>query len=228
MSSEEIFTFALGLEAPWSIKEILFDKSNSRLDIYLVFAKGHRFPTGDGHSSTAHDTVERHCQHLNFFQHNCYLRAKVLRVKQSNGRVKTQAVPWARPNSGFTLLFVAFSLLLIENEMPANKAAEIVGVNPHRLWTVFNYWISKAHAQDVLEDPEKVGFDETSTKKGHSYLTSMVDLQEPRVLFATQGKGADCIEKSVGYLEQKQVDTQQIKQVCIDMSRAFIAGCIEH
>lgn len=153
------------------------------------------------------------------------MHAKVPRVKQSNGFVKTQTVPWARPNSGFTLLFEAFSLLLIENEMPVNKAAEIVGVNPHRLWTVFNYWISKAHSEDVVETPEKIGFDETSTKKGHNYLTTMVDLEQRRVLFATQGKGADCIERSTQYLKQKQVETNNIKQVCIDMSPAFIAGC---
>ena len=112
--------------------------------------------------------------------------------------------------------------------MPVNKAAEIVRVNPHRLWTVFNYWISKAHREDIVEQPQQIGFDETSTRKGHNYLTTMVDLQERRVLFATEGKGADCIERSVEYLKQKQVETKDIKQVCIDMSPAFISGCMKH
>ncbi len=228
MNSQEIFTIALGLEAPWSIKEIKFDDLNSRLDIYIGFTRGHRFSIDDDSLSTAHDTVGRSWQHLNFFQHTCYLHARVPRVKQSDGSVKTQSVPWARPNSGFTLLFEAFSLLLIENEMPVNKAAEIVRVNPHRLWTVFNYWISKAHREDIVEQPQQIGFDETSTRKGHNYLTTMVDLQERRVLFATEGKGADCIERSVEYLEQKQVETKDIKQVCIDMSPAFISGCMKH
>ena len=228
MNSQEIFTIALGLEAPWFIKEIKFDDSNSRLDIYIGFTRGHCFSIDDDSLSTAHDTVGRSWQHLNFFQHTCYLHARVPRVKQSDGSVKTQSVPWARPNSGFTLLFEAFSLLLIENEMPVNKAAEIVRVNPHRLWTVFNYWISKAHREDIVEQPQQIGFDETSTRKGHNYLTTMVDLQERRVLFATEGKGADCIERSVEYLEQKQVETKDIKQVCIDMSPAFISGCMKH
>ena len=228
MNSQEIFTIALGLEEPWSIKEIKFDDLNSRLDIYLGFTRGHRFPIDDDSLSTAHDTVGRSWQHLNFFQHTCYLHARVPRVKQLDGSVKTQSVPWARPNSGFTLLFEAFSLLLIENEMPVNKAAEIVRVNPHRLWTVFNYWISKAHREDIVEQPQQIGFDETSTRKGHNYLTTMVDLQERRVLFATEGKGADCIERSVEYLKQKQVETKDIKQVCIDMSPAFISGCMKH
>ncbi len=228
MNSQEIFTIALGLEAPWFIKEIKFDDLNSRLDIYIGFTRGHRFSIDDDSLSTAHDTVGLSWQHLNFFQHTCYLHARVPRVKQSDGSVKTQSVPWARPNSGFTLLFEAFSLLLIENEMPVNKAAEIVRVNPHRLWTVFNYWISKAHREDIVEQPQQIGFDETSTRKGHNYLTTMVDLQERRVLFATEGKGADCIERSVEYLEQKQVETKDIKQVCIDMSPAFISGCMKH
>ena len=224
-NSQEIFTIALGLESPWYIKEVRFNKKNSRLDIYLGFTKGHKFKSEDGKLNTAYDTVERSWQHLNFFQHHCYLHAKVPRVKQDGGKVQTQSVPWARPQSGFTLLFEAFAMLLIESEMPVNKAAKILGIYPNRIWTIFNYWIPRAHLADKIEHLEQVGFDETSTKKGHHYLTTMVDLQERRVLYACQGKDSDCIKKNVEYLEEKQVDIKQIKQVCIDMSPAFISGC---
>lgn len=224
-NSQEIFSIALGLESPWQISTVSFDKANSKLDIHLTFTKGYKFKSEDGNSYTAYDTVERSWQHLNFFQHHCYLHAKVPRVKQSDGKIKTQSVPWARSNSGFTLLFEAFSMLLIENEMPVNKAAKIMSVYPNRLWTIFNYWISRAHSTDEIEGLEQVGFDETSTKKGHNYVTTMVDLNKKRVLYVTPGKDASCIEKSVAYLEDKQVDTQKIEQVCIDMSPAFISGC---
>jgi len=224
-NSEQIFTLALGLENPWTIKELVFNKETLRLDIHLQFKKGHKFKMLDGNEYTAYDSIERRWQHLNFFQHQCYLHAKVPRVKQSDGQIQTQSVPWARKGSGFTLLFEAFSMLLIENEMPVNKAAKIVKVYPNRLWNVFNYWISKAHNEDEIADLDKVGFDETSVKKGHNYITTMVDLKQRRVLFATEGKGADCIQKSVNYLEEKQVDIVAIKQVCIDMSPSYISGC---
>ena len=227
-NSQEIFSIALGLESPWQISSVNFDKNTFQLDIHLRFTKGHKFEAEDGNFYTAYDTVERSWQHLNFFQHHCYLHAKVPRVKQADGKIKTQAVPWARSNSGFTLLFEAFSMLLIENEMPVNKAAKIMGVYPNRLWTIFNYWISKAHNADEIEDLEQVGFDETSTKKGHNYITTMVYLNQRRVLYATPGKDASCIEKSVAYLKEKQVDADKIKQVCIDMSPAFIFGCNTH
>ncbi len=86
------------------------------------------FLADDNQHYTAYDTVERRWEHLNFFQHKCYLHAKIPRVKQSDGKIKTQEVPWARKGSGFTLLFEAFSMLLIENEMPVNKVAKILQV----------------------------------------------------------------------------------------------------
>ncbi len=227
-NSEEIFSIALGLQEPWSIKDVQLDKETLRLDIYLQFTRGYKFDMPDGQSYTAHDTIERHWQHLNFFQHECYLHANVPKVKQSDGKMKTQEVPWARGGSGFTLLFEAFSMLLIENEMPVNKVAKVLDVYPNRLWNVFNFWISKAHNNDTVRDIEEVGFDETSSRKGHNYVTTMVDLQERRVLFVTEGKSADCIKESVNYLESKDVDIDTVKQVCIDMSPAFISGCIEH
>lgn len=224
-NSQEIFSIALGLQEPWSISSITFDKGHSRLDIHLSFTRGHKFKSSDGYLYTAHDTIERSWQHLNFFQHHCYLHAKVPRVKQKDGKIQTQQVPWARAQSGFTLLFEAFSMLLIENEMPVNKAAKIMNVYPNRLWNVFNYWISRAHKADQITDLQQVGFDETSTRKGHNYVTTMVDLKQKRVVYVSPGKDSDCIKKSVDYLEEKQVNIDKVKQVCIDMSPAFISGC---
>ncbi len=36
-NSKEIFSIALGLEKPWQIKEVLFDKANSQLDNHIEF-----------------------------------------------------------------------------------------------------------------------------------------------------------------------------------------------
>jgi len=165
-NSSEIFSIALGLKAPWSINEVKFNSVNSQLDIFLSFEKGTKFIMEDGDYYSAYDTVERTWEHLNFFQHKCYLHAKVPKVKQADGKTKTQQVPWARKSSGFTLLFEAYAMLLIENEMPVAKAAKILKVEPHRLWRVFSYWIRLAHNKDEITDLSKIGFDETSVKKG--------------------------------------------------------------
>lgn len=227
-NSKEIFALALELGSPWYIKSVEFDKEHSQLDIHIGFTRGHKFEMSDGEHYTAHDTVERTWQHLNFFQHHCYLHAKVPRVKQADGKIVTQPVPWAREGSGFTLLFEAYIMLLIESEMPVNKISNLVGVTPGRIWRAFGYWIELARKNDEIDNLEKIGIDETSVKKGHQYVTTLVDLDQRRVLYATEGKGADTIGEGVDFLKTKKVNISGISKVCIDMSPAFISGCTHH
>jgi transposase len=232
MNSTQIFEMALGLQKPWYVKEIKMGlaegKIQGQIDIYLDFGKGFKFKDKTGNAQKIHDTVERSWQHLNFFQHTCYLHARVPRIVNSEDKVVNVEVPWARPGSGFTLLFEAFSMLLIESEMPVNKAADIMGVYAQRLWTIFNHWISKAFHADDPSGTEIIGIDETSTKKGHHYVTVAVDMEQRRVIYATPGKGAECITKLKDHLEEKGAPKEQIKQACIDMSPAFISGIMDN
>ncbi len=142
---------ALGLQSPWQVNDISFsaDKSTRKeLHLHIGFARGSRFPDETGAACPVHDTVEREWQHLNFFEHHCFLHCGVPRIKTSDGRVVTVEVPWSRPGSGFTLLFEAFAMALIEREMPVNRVAEILGVNPQRVWSLFNHWIGQARDAD--------------------------------------------------------------------------------
>lgn len=226
-NSAEIFELALGLTSPWFVESVYFESNGEvkELHIQINFDKGHKFQQPDGNLTGAYDTMSRTWQHLNFFQHKCFIHARVPRVKNEEGKVVLQSVPWARKNSGFTLLFEAYTMLLIENEMPVSKASKILKVYPQRLWRIFDYWISIAHSEDKIEELINVGFDETSTKKGHNYVTILVDMKDRRVLFSAEGKGSETIHQSVEYLKSKDVDVAAIKNVCIDMSPAFISGC---
>jgi hypothetical protein len=48
-------------------------------------------------------------------------------------------VPWARPDSGFTLLFEQAALPLM-HEMPVAAAARIIGVTDKRLWRILMFY----------------------------------------------------------------------------------------
>lgn len=232
MNSTQIFELALSLEKPWFVKDVNLNipegKAHGQIDISIDFERGFKFKDSNGQDQQVHDTVERRWQHLNFFQHTCYLHCRLPRVITTEGKVINVEVPWARPGSGFTLLFEAFSMLLIESEMPVNRAADVMGVYAQRIWNIFNYWISKAIKNDKQDTIKVLGIDETSTKKGHNYVTVAVDMDESRVVFVTPGKGADCIGKLQTHLEEKGTDRMHIKQVCMDMSPAFISGVSKH
>jgi transposase len=231
MNSEEIFKVALNVQQPWIIKEVKLEKEEGKffgkLSITIDFTKGAKFNI-DGKDYTAYDTELKTWQHLNFFEHECFISARVPRVKFADGKVRTVQVPWARPGSGFTLLFEAFAMLLIEQEMPVNKVAETVRISAPRVWRVFNYWISKAVSEDKVSDVHQIGIDETSSRKGHNYVTVGIDIEKRRVIHVCEGKDASTIKTMKEDLIQKGLDIENVQHVCIDMSPAFIGGVLEN
>ena len=222
---------ALGLSSPWYVKDISFtttEDAAKQLNIHIDFRRGAKFTDLAGVVCSVYDTAQREWQHLDFFQHRCMLHARVPRIKTSSSEVKQIDVPWARPGSGFTLLFEAFAMCLIENEMPVNKAAATLSVYPNRLCTVFNYWVKRALAKDDLSSLEDIGIDETSSRKGHNYVMLAADLKKRRVVFVTEGKDEKTLKAFKEYLKKKQVSPKQIKNIGIDMSPAFIAGIMKN
>ncbi len=230
MNSEALFSLALGLQSPWQVQEITFapgESGRNELHLRIGFVPGSRFADSSGTLCAVHDTVERQWQHLSFFEHTCYLHCAVPRIKTPDGKVVTVPVPWARPGSGFTLLFEALALALIEREMPVNRVAELLRVNPQRIWTVFNHWVGKARQADDPSTITQLGIDETSTRKGHHYVTLGVDMDAGRVIHVTEGKGKETLQSIRQHLESKGVDPQQIRQASLDLSPSFIAGVKE-
>ena len=230
MDSEALFSIALGLQSPWQVQDITFTPNASgreELHLTLGFPSGSRFSDTDGTPCPVHDTVARTWQHLSFFAHPCFIHCAVPRIKTPGGKVATVPVPWARPGSGFTLLFEALALALIEREMPVSRVAELMRVNPQRIWTVFGHWVGKARAADDPSAITRLGVDETSTRKGHHYVTLGVDLDAGRVIHATEGKGKETLGSLRKHLESKGVDKGQVKEASIDLSPSFIAGVKE-
>ncbi|TXK95640.1 ISL3 family transposase [Methylococcaceae bacterium HT1] len=231
MNNESLFSMALGLQSPWKVEEIIFSNDNileqNELHLQIGFESGARFADESGVLCPVHDTVDRQWQHLSFFEHSCYLHCSVPRITTTDGKVRTVEVPWARPGSGFTLLFEAMAWALIEREMPVNRVAEMLKVNPQRIWTIFNHWIGKAKIADDVSSITQLGIDETSSKKGHKYVTLGVDLEESRVIFVTEGKGKATLHNLQEHLENKGVEKEQIEQISMDLSPSFIAGAAE-
>ena len=226
MNSTVLFEMALGLGSPWIIQDVKFenDKEIKELHITIGFEKKYKFTDEENIDCSVYDTKKRVWQHLNFFEHKCYLHCKVPRIKNSIGKVTMVDVPWSRSGSGFTLLFEAFAMRLIESEMPMNKVAKLLKVHANSIWTIFNYWVKTSYAEDNIENVTQLGIDETSSKKGHKYITVAVDLEARRVIHATEGKNAKTIDKIKDHLLSKSVEPAQIQHASIDLSPSFISG----
>lgn len=228
MNDIQLFQMALGLTPPWQVRDCRFDPAQKRLDIDLDFPKGSEFACPEcGTPAKAYDTQDKQWRHLNFFQHACYLNARLPRVQCAKCGVRQVEVPWARPGSGFTLLFEAYVLTLARH-MPVLAVAQLVDEHDTRLWRLIDHWVNDAREERDDSQVREVGIDETSCKRGHNYISVFVDLKEHRVLFATPGKDAATVQAFAADLKAHGGDPAKIAEVCSDMSAAFIAGVGEY
>jgi len=229
VTQQELFAAALGLEAPWIIENLVFSAADKRLDIHIGFERGGLFPCPKcGVLGKAYDTIEDTWRHLNFFQHAAFLHARVPRVDcGSCHTIRKTEVPWARPGSGFTLLFEAF-LMALAQEMPVRAIADLIGEQDTRVWRVIRHYVRLAVAKRDLSEVKSVGVDETASRRGHRYISLFFDLAEKRLVFATPGKDASTIARFAEDLEAHGGRRAQVKEVAIDMSAAFIKGVESH
>ena len=223
---EAIFTAALGVESPWFVESVAFNAEARRLDIRLDFKRGSRFEV-DGVACGVHDTEQKTWRHLNFFQHECYLHARVPRVDTPDGRVVMVMPPWAGKLSGFTLLFEALVVQLCKH-MPVSQVSQMVGVSDYKLWRMLDVYVAAARFSEDYSEVSAVGMDETSIAKGHKYITLFVDLRERRTIHVAPGKGADTVKAFVEDLREHGGKPQNITDVSCDMSPAFIKGVTDH
>ncbi len=229
MQPEALFGMALGIAPPWEVTEVSFSKESNRLDITIDFQRGAMFlcPVC-GASVPAYDTTEKTWQHLNFFQYEAYLHARVPRVNCPNVGcgIKQVQVPWARAGSGFTLLFEAL-VMTMARDMPVNVIARLLSVTDTRLWRVINAYVEMARAKEDFSDVKRIGIDETSVRKGHNYVSFFFDLDKKKLLFGTEGKDNETVKAFAADLKKHGGDPERITDAAIDMSKAFIKGVKE-
>jgi transposase len=137
------------------------------------------------------------------------------------------SVSWARPGSGFTMLFEALALTFAA-AMPVAKVAELTREHDTRIWRVLEHHVGAARDQEDFSAVTKVGMDETSARKGQDYVSIFADMTRGRVLFATEGRSSDTVAHFAADLVEHGGDPKKVTDTSSDMSTAFIRGIAEH
>lgn len=232
MNTKALFSMALGIEPPWYIKDINFDQDAKRLDIHIDFEHGAVFhyedkETGFKGDFKAYDTVEKTWRHLNFFQHECYLRCRTPRVDIGGGKARLVSPPWEGRCNGFTMLFEALVMQLCAY-MPVNSVARLVSESDDKIWSMLGRYVEEARQSEDYEGVKSVGMDETSRAKGHEYVTLFVDMERKRTIYVAEGKDAGAVKDFASDFEAHGGDAGSVEDVSCDMSPAFISGVKEN
>jgi transposase len=222
---EALFTSALGLQPPWAVADVKLDTAKRRIDLEVACqAALLTCPQCGAAGQRIHDRLRRSWRHLDFFQFEAWLHADVPRVACTGcGKTSQLGVPWAREGSGFTAMFEALALALCR-DLPVRQAAALLRCSDKQLWRRIEHFVDKARALDDMGAVHIIGIDETSLRRGQSYITVVHDLDAKRLLFATQGRDHQTVVDFAADLTAHGGDPAQVRHVCQDMSAAYAKG----
>src|SRR5208282_6028920 len=217
MTPEELFTLALGLGDQWHVSRCVFEGEPKRLELELKHVSGKQFECLQcGSLCSVHDTVERRWRHMNFFQYRCDLVAKVPRTWCRTDGVHQIKVPWAREGSGFTLLMEGL-ILLLSAQMPVDAMADLLDEHDTRLWRILIHYVEQAHALSDWSSVVRIAVDETSARRGHRYVTNILDAQNSTLLLMVEGRASEALGAFAKALVEHGGDPSQIEAIAMDM-----------
>ncbi len=111
--------------------------------------------------------------------------------------------------------------MALADEMPIFAIADRAGVHDTRIWRIIEHYVNKDVARLELSKVRKVGVDETSSKRGHHYVTLFVDMGTSNVIFVTKGKDSDTLQACKEHLKAHKGKADQILEFSSDLSSAF-------
>lgn len=218
------YALLLGVQSPWSVRDVKLDLAARKVEIALEWARGSRVPCPQCGASCpiADHGPERTWRHLDTMQFETLIRARVPRSQCPEHGVKTIAVPWAGPGSRFTLLFERFAIEVLQASRSFRQAAELLRLDWDALQRIMERAVARGLERRNLEQLQHAGIDEKSFRRGQSYVSLLTDLDQSRVLEVMEGADESAARALWESLPEAQ--RHKIVAVALDMAPAFIAA----
>jgi transposase len=125
----------------------------------------------------------------------CYLQAPAPRVECAQHGVVVADVRWARPGAKHSYLFEDTCAWLT-----AHAAMSVVAAFLRVAWRTIAAIVGRVVADgrdtnDLLAGLTRIGIDEIAYRKGHRYLTCVVDHATGRLVWAAEGRNKDTLSR---------------------------------
>ena len=222
-----LFSESIGVAEPWYIRSI--ETQGAEVHVYVDIRDGNLLPCpecGEMCGRAGFEKTERVWRHGDVMFYPCYVHCRRPRIKCGKHKTKVVDAPWARKSSRFTMLFEGYAMLILA-DMPILKTSKLLRCNEKSLVRIMRYWVGKAVDEDDLNGVTALSIDETSFKRGQSYVTVIVDANARRVIDVEQGRSDQTVIDFSYKLEEKGGNCEKIVFATSDMSKAYMNGIQE-
>ncbi len=224
METKEIFASLLQLGEDWQVDSISYDKSFTRVDIYISYTKDTGFCTNTGELSPVYDyRKERVWQHLSLFQYKTFLHCRIPRIKNSLDKVSSIEIPWAEPLKRYSFLFEKYVIDLLKATFNQTKTASLANTTFDVVNRIMHSSVERGMLRRTFKKGEVVllGIDEKAFNKGHDYISILIDLDNQRIIDVERGRDKKATEKLITKSLSKE-QRADIKAISMDMWESYM------
>ena len=190
--NRDLYTRILGVERPWRVVDVVFDREAGQVEIFLEDGGGKlRWPECDK-KSCGYDTRERRWRHLDTCQFRTILVAKVPRIECKEHGVRQVDVAWAEAGSRLTALFEALVIDWLQ-EASISAVARMTKLSWDTVDGVMQRAVARGLARRKVHLPTKIGVDEKAFKKGHKYVTIVHDAESGHVIHVADDRKTEAL-----------------------------------
>jgi len=133
---------------------------------------------------SVYDHQERVWRHLDSCQFQTFVHARVPRVDCPTHGARQVIVPWDDDGSQFTKLFERLAIDLLR-ACSIQKAHEVLRITWDEAWGIMDRAVRRGRARKRPQPLRYIGIDEKSARKGHRYLTLVVNAESGQEYIAT-------------------------------------------
>lgn len=140
------------------------------------------------------------------------------------GKTRQVRVSFAEANRRHTRMFERYVLSLLKS-MTCKDVAEHLGLSWDTVRDIEKAYLKRKFANPPLAKVQYLAIDEIAVRKGHKYMTIVMDLKTGQVIFVGDGRDQEALEPFWRRLKRSRA---KIKAVCTDMSPAYRAAVRRH
>jgi len=172
---------------------------------------------------SVHDRSTRRWRHLDLGTSKLWLEAEIRRLAcRRCGRVRTEAVPWARPRARHTRDFQDVVAWLAQRT-DKTTITRLLRCSWEAVARIVVVVVEDGVDDARLDDLYRIGVDEVSYRKGRRYLTVVADHdRQGVVVWAGEGRDAKTLEAFYDHLGEQRC--ARLVAVSLDMGLAYQAA----
>ena len=224
--AERIYSELLELKYPWKVDKVSLDSSKKVVEVFITHEKGAKLPCPQcGKECMVYDHLgDRVWRDLDSIGFKTFIHAKPPRIQCPEHGIREAVMPLSERRSRFTLRFESKSIRMLQN-MDVYNFTQIMDISWNQAWSIIDRAVKRGMSRKNLR-PRIIGIDDKSYRKGHKYITLVMDMENSGVDFIAMDRKKSSLDQYYESLGEE--DLARISAVSMDMWDPYISSTLEH